>query len=214
VCISPIDGVPLVQLISHLLIVDGPVRPPDSFIAIVSNALCHDLGEPVAAIAALIQLLTLPLAFPPPNPKSPILSLMYLTGLSLRYLSPLPAISFGILARPLSMPISPITFLTSSLGFEAYSHTSLTLLNAAFPADLIPLAILPNVPFAYAGRFLVSLALNTCVPFGRFIIVGVLGDNICLPLGKLINSDPALEPFPSPRFVIIKVFNLYFFMFP
>src|SRR5699024_6067384 len=150
------DGVPRFQFISHLLTVDGPVRPPDSFIAIVSNALCQDLGAPVAAIAALIQLLTLPLAFPPPKPKSPILSLMYLTGLSLMYF------------RPLSIPISPITFLTSSFGFEAYSHTSLTLLNAAFPADLIPLAIFPNVPFAYAGRFLVSLALNTCVPFGRF----------------------------------------------
>src|SRR5699024_9832299 len=161
------DGVPLVQLISHLLIVDGPVRPPDSFIAIVSNALSQDLGAPVAAIAALIQLLTLPLASPPPKPKSPILSLMYLTGLSLIYFNPLLAISLGILARPLSIPISPITFLTSSLVFEAYSYTSLTLLIAAFPADLIPLAILPYVPFAYAGRFLVSLALNTCVPFGK-----------------------------------------------
>src|SRR5699024_5838913 len=197
-----------------LLTVDGPVRPPDSFIAIVSNALCQDLGAPVAAIAALIQLLTLPLAFPPPKPKSPILSLMYLTGLSLMYFRPLPAISFGILARPLSIPISPITFLTSSFGFEAYSQTSLTLLNVALPAFLTPLHALLNIPSAYIGICCVILAGNTCVPFGRFIIVGVLGDNICLPLGKLINSDPALEPFPSPRFVIIKVFNLYFFMFP
>src|SRR5699024_7344581 len=156
------------QFISHLLTEDGPVRPPASFIAIVSNALCQDLGAPVAAIAALIQLITIPLAFPPPKPKSPILSLMYVTALYLMYFRPLPAIAFGILARPLSIPISPITFLTSSFGFEAYSQTSLTLLNAAFPADLIPLAIFPNVPFAYAGRFLVSLALNTCVPFGRF----------------------------------------------
>src|SRR5699024_431859 len=123
---------------------------------------------PVAAIAALIQLLTLPLAFPPPKPKSPILSLMYLTGLSLMYFRPLPAISFGILARPLSIPISPITFLTSSFSFEAYSQTSLTLLNAAFPADLIPLALLPNVPFADALTFLVTLALNTYVLCGRF----------------------------------------------
>src|SRR5699024_9203870 len=176
VCIRPIDGVPLVQLESHLLIVDGPVRPPDSFMAIVSNAPCKDLGAPVAGIAALIHCLTFPLALPPEKlpRKSPILSFINLTGLSLMYFSPLPSIFLCILARPLSIPISPITFLTSSLGFEAYSHTSLTLLNAAFPADLIPLAIFPNVPFAYAGRFFVSLALNTCVPFGRFIIVGVL----------------------------------------
>src|SRR5699024_2944632 len=100
------DGVPRFQFISQLLTVDVPVCPPYSFIAIVSYALCQDLGAPVAAIAALIQLLTLPLAFPPPNPKSPILSLMYLTGLSLMYFRPLPAISFGILARPLSIPIS------------------------------------------------------------------------------------------------------------
>src|SRR5699024_10649208 len=139
VCINPMDGVPRFQFISLLLTVDGAVRPPDSFIAIVSNALCNELGAPVAAIAALIQLLTLPLAFPPPKPMSPILSLMYLTGLSLMYFRPLPAISFGILARPLSIPISPITFLTSSFGFEAYSQTSLTLLNAAFPAFLTPL---------------------------------------------------------------------------
>src|SRR5699024_5486288 len=170
VCINPMDGVPLVQLISHLLTVDGPVRPPDSFMAIVSNAPCQDLGAPVAEIAALIHCLTFPLALPPEKlpPKSPILSFINLTGLSLMYFRPLPAMFFGILARPLSILISPITFLSSSFGFEAYSHTSLTLLNAAFPADLIPLAIFPNVPFAYAGRFLVSLALNTCVPFGRF----------------------------------------------
>src|SRR5699024_10843776 len=157
------------------LIVDGPVRPPDSFMEIVSNAPCQDLGAPVAAIAALIQLLTFPLALPPEKlpPKSPILSFINLTGLSLMYFSPLPAIFLGILARPLSLPMLPITFLTSSFGLDAYSQTSLTLLNAAFPADLIPLAVSPNVPFAYAGRFFVSLALNTCVPFGRLIIVGV-----------------------------------------
>src|SRR5699024_4435111 len=104
-----------------------------------------------------------------------------------------------ILARTLSIPILPITFLTSSLGFEAYSHTSLTLLNAAFPADLIPLAIFPNVPFAYAGRFLVSLALNTCVPFGRFGYIVVVGaDTICFPFGNETSSLPLLEPFPSP----------------
>src|SRR5699024_10562871 len=107
VCISPIDGVPLVQLISHLLIVDGPVRPPDSFIAIVSNALCQDLGAPVAAIAALIQLLTLPDASPPANEKSSILSLMNLTGLSLRYFKPLFAISFGYCTRLSLIPIPP-----------------------------------------------------------------------------------------------------------
>src|SRR5699024_11506649 len=121
------------------------------FIAISYNELGQYLGEQVEAIDALIHLLTLPLAIPPPNPKSPILSLMYLTGLSLRYLSPLPAISFGILARPLSMPISPITFLTSSFGFEAYSHTSLTLLNVALPAFLTPLHALLNMPSAYIG---------------------------------------------------------------
>src|SRR5699024_5141901 len=135
-CISPIDGVPRFQLISHLLIVDGPVRPPDSFIAIVSNALCHDLGEPVAAIAALIQLLTLPLASPPPKPKSPILSLMYLTGLSLMYIRPLPAISLGILSRTLSIAMLPMTFLTNSFSLEAYSQTSLSLLHVALPAFL------------------------------------------------------------------------------
>src|SRR5699024_679113 len=178
---------------------DGPVRPPDSFIAIVSNALCHDLGEPVAAIAALIQLLTFPLAFPPPKPKSPILCLIYLTGLSLRYFSPLPAISFGSLSRPLSIPMAPTTFLTSSFGLDAYSQTAFTVLSAAFPADLIPLAIVPSVPLAYAGRFLVSLALNTCVPFGRLgYSVGVDADKNCFPFGNETSSLPALDPLPSP----------------
>src|SRR5699024_2452767 len=119
-----------------------------SFIAIVSNALCHDLGEPVAAIAALIQLLTLPLAFPPPKPKSPILSLMYLTGLSLMYFRPLPAISFGIFARPLSIPMFPITFLTNALGCDAYFLSSLTVLSVDLPAFFTPLHALLNIPSA------------------------------------------------------------------
>src|SRR5699024_3705008 len=199
VCIRPIDGVPRVQFESHLLIVDGPVRPPDSFIAIVSNALCHDLGEPVAAIAALIQLLTLPLAFPPPKPKSPILCLMYLTGLSLMYFRPLPAISFGIFARPLSIPMFPITFLTSSLGFEAYSQTSLTLLNVALPAFLTPLHTLLIIPSAYFVFCVVILAGNTCVPFGRLgYSVGVDADKNCFPFGKETSSLPLLEFLPSP----------------
>src|SRR5699024_282822 len=201
VCIRPIDGVPLVQLESHLLIVDGPVRPPDSFMAIVSNAPCQDLGAPVAAIAALIQLLTFPLALPPEKlpPKSPILSFINLTGLSLMYFSPLPAIFLGILARPLSIPISPITFLTSSLGFEAYSHTSLTLLNVALPAFLTPLHALLNMPSAYIGICFVILAGNTCVPFGRLgYSVGVDADKNCFPFGKETSSLPALDPLPSP----------------
>src|SRR5699024_11220771 len=119
--------------------------------AIVSNAPCQDLGAPVAAIAALIQLLTFPLALPPEKlpPKSPILSFINLTGLSLMYFSPLPAIFLGILARPLSIPMFPITFLTSSFGLDAYSQTSLTLLNAAFPAALLPLAMLLMLPVSY-----------------------------------------------------------------
>src|SRR5699024_7307525 len=204
VCINPMDGVPLVQLISHLLTVDGPVRPPDSFMAIVSNAPCQDLGAPVAEIAALIHCLTFPLALPPEKlpPKSPILSFINLTGLSLRYFSPLPAISFGILARPLSMPMSPITFLTSSFGFEAYSHTSLTLLNVALPASLIPLHALLNIPFAYFGICFVILAGNTCVPFGRLgYSVGVDADKYCFPFCKETSSLPALDPLPSPIMV-------------
>src|SRR5699024_9925728 len=147
----------------------------------------------------LIKLLTLMLAFPPSKHNSPILFLMYLTVFSLRYFIPLPAISFGILARPLSIPILPITFLTSSFGFEAYSHTSLTLLNVALPAFLTPLHALLNIPSAYIGICFVILAGNTCVPFGRLgYSVCVDADKNCFPFGNETSSLPALLPFPSP----------------
>src|SRR5699024_11086470 len=136
----------------------GPVRPPDSFIAIVSNALCQAFGAPVAAIAALIQLLTLPDASPPANEKSSSLSLIHLTGLSLRYFRPLFAISFGYCTSLSLISIPPMTFLRSSFGFDAYSHPSLTLLNASLPAFLTPPTILPSVPSAYLGICFVIFA--------------------------------------------------------
>src|SRR5690625_7916042 len=49
-----------------------------------------------------------------------------------------------------------------------------------------------------ANIFLVVLAGVTCVPFFISTTVGLLGDKYCFPLGSVINSDPALEPFPSP----------------
>src|SRR5699024_10924179 len=110
---------------------------------------CQDLGAPVAAIAALIQLLTLPDASPPANEKSSILSLMNLTGLSLRYFKPLFAISFGYCTRLSLIPIPPMTILRSSFGFDAYSQTSLPLLNAALPAFITPPTTLPKVLSSY-----------------------------------------------------------------
>src|SRR5690625_3750824 len=49
-----------------------------------------------------------------------------------------------------------------------------------------------------ANIFLVVLAGVTCVPFFIPTTVGLLGDKYCFPFGSVINSDPALEPFPSP----------------
>src|SRR5699024_663055 len=113
--------------------------------------------------------------------------------------NPLPAMSFGILARPLSIPMLPMTFLTNSFGFEAYSQTSLTLLNVALPAFLTPLHALLNIPSAYIGICFVILAGNTCVHFGRLgYSVGVDADKHCFPYGKESSSLPALVPLPSP----------------
>src|SRR5699024_636214 len=115
------------------------------------------------------------------------------------YFRPLPAISFGILARPLSIPMLPMTFLTNSFGFEAYSQTSLTLLIVALPAFLTLLHALLNIPSAYIGICFFILAGNTCVSFGRLgYSVGVDADKNCFPFGKESSSLPLLEFLQSP----------------
>src|SRR5699024_3350881 len=122
-----------------------------------------------------------------------------LTGLSLMYFRPLPAISFGILARPLSIPMLPMTFLTNSFGFEAYSQTSLTLLNGALPAFLTPIHALLNIPSPYCGIRFVILAGTTWLAFGRLgYSVGVDADKNCFPFGKETSSLPLLSFLPSP----------------
>lgn len=59
-CMRPMGGMPRCQLMSHLLIVDGPVGPPDSFIAIVVNGLSHEVGTLVLEMEEEIQPLTSP----------------------------------------------------------------------------------------------------------------------------------------------------------
>src|SRR5690625_3948349 len=153
---NPILGVPRNQLESHLFTVDGPVFPPDSFIAIVDSGPNQLPGTPVIPIAARTHLLTLPLTLPVPISKSAILLLMK---------SPIEPWHFSIAPRAVVSGNS----LPSGIGTLNF----LLILEIMVLAPLkIQLQMSP-IPFAYPGIPIltsdsVCLFGNTDVPLGKF----------------------------------------------
>src|SRR6185312_10590420 len=68
-CISPTDGWPASQLLSHLFTIVG--LPPDSWFILRSTVFSHDAGWPIRDSACRITPAHLATPEPPPGPPGP-----------------------------------------------------------------------------------------------------------------------------------------------